>query len=142
MDLVALAILVVVPLLAASTWLVRVRHAYGAHKRLQIIISLALVVVLTVFEAEVRRRDWRPAAALSPYYASWLYPVFYVHLSVAVSATLLWCSAAFAAWRWVPRPPRPGTKSHLHRRLGRAAALAMVATAITGWTFYWIAFLA
>jgi hypothetical protein len=142
MDVVALAILLVIPALAASVWLARVKRNYLRHKQVQLALSLALAVVLGLFEAEVRRHPWTDAAAASPFYATWLFPVFYVHLTVAVTTTALWVLALATALARIPKPPRPGPFSRVHRRLGQAAAIGLAATAVTGWTFFWVAFLA
>ena len=39
-------------------------------------------------------------------------------------------------------PPEPGAHSAWHRRFGRLAAYDLLATAVTGWIFYWLAFVA
>ncbi len=142
MDVVALAILLVLPLLAVSLHLVRHRRAYRRHKQFQVTISLALLVVVLLFEAAVRTHDWRAAAVASPYYESCLFPVFYVHLTTAISATVAWTAAVVLALRRFPSPPVPGPFSATHKIMGRLAAALMGATAVTGWTFYYLAFLA
>lgn len=142
MDVVAAAILLVVPGLALSLWQVLKRRSYIRHQQIQVTLSAALGVVILLFEFEVRRHDWRPAASASPYYATWLFPIFWVHLTVAVGATVAWLLTLVTALRRFARPPRPGAFSAVHKRLGWAAAALMGATAVTGWTFYWVAFLA
>jgi hypothetical protein len=41
-----------------------------------------------------------------------------------------------------PVPPAPGGHGPRHRRMARLAALDLVATAVTGTIFYWLAFVA
>jgi putative membrane protein len=41
-----------------------------------------------------------------------------------------------------PSPPTPGTHGPRHRVMARLAALDLMATAITGTIFYWLAFVA
>ncbi len=41
-----------------------------------------------------------------------------------------------------PNPPVPGPHSPWHRRYARLAALDMICTAVTGWIFYYLAFVA
>jgi hypothetical protein len=65
-----------------------------------------------------------------------------VHLFFAVSTAILWIVVPLAAWIRFPRPPRPSAHSTWHRRLGWMAAIGLVCTAITGWAFYGLAFVA
>jgi uncharacterized membrane protein YozB (DUF420 family) len=142
MDVVALAMLAVLPVLTLSLWLVRKRHRYALHKRLQIGTASVLGVAILLFEIDIRLHDWRPLAKASPFYDTWLFPLLYVHLVFAVSTTLLWIATLITALRDFPVPPCPGPGSTRHRRLGRLAAFGMYATSVTGWSFYWAAFLA
>jgi hypothetical protein len=41
-----------------------------------------------------------------------------------------------------PCPPAPGPHSPWHIRWAKVAAIDMLMTAITGWLFYWLAFVA
>lgn len=143
MDVVAASMLVVVPTLAASLFALQ-KHDYVLHKRLQIALSSMLGVVVLLFEIEVRLNDWRPAARPSPYYDSILFPVLYFHLFMAISTTVLWILTLVTAVRGFrdPAGPRPGPESGRHRRLGPVAAFFMFGTAATGWTFFWLAFVA
>jgi uncharacterized membrane protein YozB (DUF420 family) len=142
MDVVAAAILLVLPLLALAIHLARHRRDYVRHKQVQLAVTTALAVVILGFEVEVRTHDWREAAAASPYYGSWLFPVFYVHLATAITATIAWVATVTMALKRFPRRPAPGPFSAAHRLMGRLAAALMGATAVTGWTFYYVAFLA
>lgn len=143
MDLVAASMLVVVPLLTVSILQVR-RGNYRAHKRLQVVLCSTLAVVILLFEIEVRSRDWRPDAEASPYFHTLLFPVLYGHLVLAITTTVLWILTFFTALKGFKDPagPGPGPESRRHRRLGKAAALFMYGTATTGWTFFWLAFVA
>jgi putative membrane protein len=44
--------------------------------------------------------------------------------------------------RKFPRPPAPGVHSTSHKFWGWLAAISMSMTAITGWIFYYLAFVA
>ena len=136
MDFVAAAMVLMLPVLSVSLYQVKVKRNYAAHKRLQIGLSSVLAVVIACFEVEVRRHDWRPLAAASPYFQTSLFPFLTVHLTIAVSTTLLWILTIATALPGFGRgEARPGPASRWHRPLGRAAALGLYATALTGWTF-------
>jgi hypothetical protein len=46
-----------------------------------------------------------------------------------------------ASWNF-PRPAGPNHHSRFHKRWGTVAAIDMVMTTLTGWVFYWLAFVA
>jgi uncharacterized membrane protein YozB (DUF420 family) len=142
LDVVALAMLLVLPALTANLHLARRRRRYDLHKRGQLALGLALLVVVLLFEIDVRLHDWTALAEPSPYYGTWLFPFLYMHIALASLTTALWITTTMHALRRFPAPPRPGPASSAHRRLGYATAACTYATAVTGWIFYWAAFLA
>jgi uncharacterized membrane protein YozB (DUF420 family) len=64
----------------------------------------------------------------------------YVHLIFALTTVLLWPVVIILALRNFPNPPHPSQHSRIHVPLARLAATDMVMTAVTGWIFYWLAF--
>jgi uncharacterized membrane protein YozB (DUF420 family) len=148
LDVVFLAMFVVVPLLAVSVWLVKRRGKYDLHKRLQLIMAGVLLVAVLLFEIDIRVNGWEERAEPSPYFDpahKWSCPAglsLIVHLSFAVPTLLLWIYVVTQALRKFPRPPKPSPHSRSHARIGWLAALGMTLTALTGWVFYWLAFVA
>jgi putative membrane protein len=140
MDIVALSMLAVIPILLFSSYSVRLRKKYSLHKRIQSTLGLILLVVVVLFEIDVRFNGWRQIAEVSPYYGMPLNVVLAVHLVFAVSTSVLWIATFFGAVRNIPSPPGPSKFSPAHRRLARFAVKGMVGTGITGWIFYWMAF--
>lgn len=141
LDFVSLAMVGVLPLLAFSIGLVR-RKKYALHKKTQILISVALLVTIVLFEVDLRLHGWKHLAKVSPYYETWLFPVFYVHLFIAISTSLLWTITFVLALKKMPNPPGPSSFSRPHKRMAWAASLGMFGTALSGWLFYWAAFIA
>jgi putative membrane protein len=141
MDVVATAMLVVVPGLLFGITQARRRH-YVAHKRVQVALAVALAVTVIAFELEVRLVGWRHLAMPSPYYDTWLFPLLTLHVTFAVTTTVMWCVTVVHALRRIGTPPAPGIGSARHRYLGKATALVTLVTATTGWIFYWMAFIA
>ena len=95
----------------------------------------------------MRVNGWRQRAEASPYVShdgstDWVALALGVHLCFAVTTALLWIVVIVQALRKFPDPPQPGSHSASHRRLGFVAAGDMVCTAVTGWIFYWLAFVA
>ncbi len=147
LDIVVLAMFAVVPLLGWSIYLARYRHRYSTHKRVQLTLAAVLLVAVTLFEADMRVHGWVDRARASPYYGTQdasgpLFAVLYVHLAFAISTCVLWVVVIARALRNFPSAPTPNRHSASHRFWGRLAAADMVGTAVTGWLFYWMAFVA
>ena len=141
MDIVVTGMLVVLPVLAVSVWAVK-KRLYARHRTLQLGLATLLVAVLTLFELDVRLNGWMPRAEPSAYYGTWVFPILYVHLIFAISTSILWIITVSHGLRRMGNPPSPGAHSAVHKRLGRMTAATTFATALTGWTFYFFAFIA
>jgi hypothetical protein len=166
LDVVFLAMFAIVPLLAWSVFEVKFRHRYVLHKRVQLALAGILLVAVFLFELDMRFvSGWRDRAAPSPYFGpmrepaaalDWIFRerlgwgyvpglVFHalaVHLLFAISSAILWGCVVLRALRNFANPPQPGVHSRSHAFWGWLAACDMVLTAITGWVFYWLAFVA
>ena len=140
-DILAVAMLVIVPTLMWSICQVRRHQRYALHKKVQVSLGGVLLAVVTLFEVDVRINGWKHLAEASRFYDTVLFPVLYVHLFFSISTALLWIWTILFALRYFDRNPVPNTYSPRHRRLARLAALFTCCTAVTGWTFYVLAFL-
>jgi uncharacterized membrane protein YozB (DUF420 family) len=145
LDLVALGMVLIVPALLLSIYLVRAKKRYAVHKRLQMITASVLLVVLIAFEIEMRVVGWRERAAASPLSTTgtWNDPVEWsllIHLVFAIPTLTLWVFVVAGALRGFPLPPGPAAHSARHRLWGRLAALGMTLTALSGLVFYYLAF--
>jgi hypothetical protein len=163
-DVVLVASFAVLPVLAWSVWLVRVRRNYQLHKRVQLALLTALLLVVTCFELDMRfGGGWRPRAEASPYFASqssggpiwdalfqdalgfdsipgWVTRSLAVHLVFSVTTLLLWLGAASHGLRRMGNPPQPGRYGSVHRFWGWCTIFDTLLTAISGAVFYWLAF--
>lgn len=147
LDVVALAMVLLVPILAVSIYLVKVRKQYALHKKIQLALGMVLLVTVTIFEVDVRINGWRHRAEASPYAShegstDWVMVSLAIHLCFAVSSALLWIAVIFRALKNFPVPPVPGPHSAWHKRWAWMAAIDMSCTAVTGWVFYYLAFVA
>ena len=141
-DVVSLAMLAVVPVLAYSVHLAKRKKNYALHKRIQVALGVVLLIAVVLFEVDVRLHPWAERAKASPYFGGILQPVLWVHLFFSVSTSILWIATLTLGLRHFPAPPAPGAHSPLHLKLAKPAALFMYCTAVTGWTFYYLAFVA
>jgi uncharacterized membrane protein YozB (DUF420 family) len=146
LDVVFVAMLLIVPLLGVSVWLVK-RRKYNLHKWLQIGMGVVLLLAVIAFEGDIRFiTNWRALAVGSPYFKAGEWNVVYysliVHLSFAIPAPIVWIVVIVQALRKFPIPPTPGKHSHDHKKGGWLAVILMTLTAVTGWVFYYLAFVA
>ena len=142
LDVVSLGMVVVVVVLGWSVWLVRKQRNYQLHKKVQLALAGLLLVVLIAFEIDVRLHGWqaRSAGVVDGQASSAVKSVLGVHLFFAVTTVLLWVVVIVRALRNFPSPPLPNEHSSFHLRWGRLAAWDMVLTSVTGWVFYFMAF--
>ena len=149
LDVVFLAMFLVVPVLLYSVYQVKYRRRHQLHKQLQIVLGSVLLIAVTAFEIDMRFfTDWKALAGPSPYFDAanpWGCPVGFsllIHLSFAIPTLVLWVVVIVQALRHFPSPPQPNKHSPWHRRWGMIATVGMLLTAVTGWIFYWLAFVA
>lgn len=149
LDVVFLAMFLVVPVLLFSVYQVKFRGQYQLHKRLQLILGTVLLLAVGAFEVDMRFfTDWKALAGPSPFFDRahpWSCPVgisLLVHLSFAIPTLALWIVVIVQALRHFPSPPIPGVHSAWHRRWGMIATAGMTLTAVTGWIYYYLAFVA
>lgn len=140
-DFVFVALFAILPLMA---WSIRCakRGDYELHKKLQILISFALLGAVLLFEIEMRLVGWTQYAEMSPFFDSFVFPCLYVHLSFAIPTTFLWAYTVIWSYKRFPSPPKPIRQARRHRLLGQLSAFGMVGTALTGFAFFALAFVA
>ena len=141
LDFIALVMAIIIPLMLYSIFAVRYRKQYKVHRRLQISLGLGLGLALTGFELDMRINGWRQFAEASPYYQSLVFPALWLHLAIAVPTLFLWIYTIFMALRQHSTYGTSGFKFR-HKVFGRLSAYAMLGTAVSGWLFFWLAFLA
>lgn len=147
LDLVFASMLAAVPLLLLSGWLVRYRKQYGTHRKLQMVLSVVLLVAVAAFELEMRLFGWTDRAVDSPFWIDgrsndWIDYSLMLHLCFAIPTPFIWGFVVYKAMKKFPNPPEPSAHSRSHRFWGRIAMAGLTLTALTGSVFYWLAFAA
>ena len=144
LDVVFLAMFLVLPVLAWSIWQVRSKRNFALHKKVQLIIAFVLLVTVVAFEVDMRWiSGWTDRAKLSPYWESGVVRTsLAVHLVFSASTAALWLYVIIGALNKMPKPPAPCDYSARHKFWAWLAAIDLLLTAITGWIFYWLAFVA
>jgi hypothetical protein len=148
LDVVVCALVLVVPVIVVSLFVVKVRKNYALHAAIQTTLSVVLLLVVVAFEVDMRLHGgWRNIVNKNPEAPrvidealSQVHTMLLVHLVFAVSTPVLWITTLILAWRRFASPPQPGTHSRTHKTLGWLATLDLVLTSVTGLGFYYLAF--
>ncbi len=143
LDLLFVAMFAIVIVMIASICWVR-RRNFQLHRQIQIGLSAVLIVTVVLFEVDIRFfSDWQTPARESAFYDSgWVFRSLYIHLAFAIPTPFVWGAVVWMAVRNFGSHPNPGAHSWLHRRMGYLAAGLMLMTSMTGWIFYFLAFVA
>lgn len=144
LDLVFLAMFFVVPVMGWSIVQVR-RKRYELHRWTQLGLGTVLGIAVAAFEVDMRIHGWRDRARPSPFWREgafndWVDWSLAIHLAFAIPTFVLWIVVIARATKRFPRPVVPNEHSQSHRFWGRIAAFEMAMTAVTGWIFYYLAF--
>src|SRR3954453_21182860 len=123
-DVVCLAMIGVVLVLGWSVYQVKIRRHYQLHKWTQVTLGAVLLVVVILFEVDIRLHGWeeREANAIAGRPPQAVYTALYVHLVFAVSTVILWPITIDLAVTSFNHPPQPGPHSRIHIPLARTAA--------------------
>ncbi|MBY0588255.1 DUF420 domain-containing protein [bacterium] len=146
-DVVAVALIAFLPALAFSIALVKRGH-YLLHKRIQVALGVILLITVVLFEVDVQMSKlvveggWRTLTVESPYHGKPIDNLLRIHLVFATMTALLWIVTIVQALMNFPKIPVPGPYSRNHKMLGWASTVGMFITCTTGWTFYYMAFVA
>ena len=149
LDFVVCALVLLVPLLAYSIWLVKVRKSYTLHRNLQSLLAVILAVAVAAFEIDMRLHGgWKNIVnkdaahpRLDDAELTRVQTFLYTHLIFAISTPFLWGATLWLGWKRFPNPPLPGPHSRLHKNLGWASAVDLALTSVTGLWFYYSAFM-
>ncbi|MGH7128759.1 MAG: DUF420 domain-containing protein [Planctomycetaceae bacterium] len=151
LDVVVCALVLVLPALAWSVWLVKRRRHYSQHRNVQIALGAALLLTVAAFEVDLQlvHDGWENVVRRARG-DSWMAgPAFqqarivlWIHLVFAVSTPVLWAVTTVLALRRFGSPPRPGAHSRLHKTLAWVSVADLTLTSLTGLAFYYVAFVA
>lgn len=146
-DVVAVALVGFLPALVWGVTLAK-RGDFIRHKRVQVTLGVVLLVTVALFELDVQiakfrfEGGWRELTVSSPYHGPPIDRLLRVHLVFAVVTAVLWTITILQALMTFPNPPSPGPYGRNHKVLGWASTIGMFATSMTGWIFYYMAFVA
>lgn len=149
LDVVVCALVLVIPVLAYSVYLAKVRRNYLWHRNIQLGLGIVLLLTIGAFEIDLQlvHQGWenvvqRRQPPLSEAEFEFVRRVLWVHLVFAISTPFLWIATTVLALKRMPSPPGPSPHSSLHKKLGWLSTIDLTLTSITGLAFYYFAFLA
>ena len=142
LDLVAIAMLLLLPLMALGILLAKKQRDFTKHKKVMLSLSSILLIAVVLFEVEMRLIGWKHLAAASPYNDTLVTPILLVHMTFAISTSLLLFMTVIRALKNFPNPPQPTRYSLQHKKIGKLSAIGLTLTSTTGWLFYYLAFVA
>lgn len=147
LDLVVCALVFVVPVLAVSIFLVKIRRNFVWHRRLQLFLTGVLLLTVLAFEVDLQviHHGWenivrqaRPEISASDF--DFVRRLLHVHLIFAISTPLFWALTVSLALRFFGNPPAPSRHSPWHKWLGWTSAIDLAMTSATGLLFYYFTF--
>jgi hypothetical protein len=142
-DVLVTAMPLVLIAVGFGLYQVRVHRNYDFHRKIQLTISAVLLIVVIWFEVNVRVQGWIENAQPSPFFNSGLFPFLYLHVAIAVSSAALWVNQVSHALRHFSKNYEIAAKEKVkHLRRGWLTIGMMSLTTITGWIFYYLAFVA
>lgn len=149
LDFVVCSLVLVVPWLLFSLFLVKFRNRYNTHRILQVLLGLVLLVAVTAFEVDMRLHGgWENIVnkserqpRLTAGQLDTVRGLLRVHLIFAITTPFLWAATLGLAWRRFSNPPTPGAHSRLHIILGWATTVDITLTSVTGLAFYYVTFI-
>lgn len=144
LDLIVVAMLVVSVVMLVSVALVRYGKLHRVHRAIQTGLAVLLLLAIIGFEIDLRFfTNWRELARPSPWFESgWVDRMLWLHLAFAIPTPFVWGVVVWQALRnYADGFPDPQHRAR-HRLGGRIAVALMLLTAVTGWVFYWFAFVA
>ena len=141
LDIVFITMFLVVPIMFWSIRLAKQGH-YQLHKQVQIATAVVLLLAIVAFEVDIRLRGWIHLTEESSFDINTIKLILYVHLTFAIPTPVLWIIVIFKALKRFPKPPGPDEHSTQHKKLGWIAVCGMTLTSLTGWVFYYVAFIA
>lgn len=147
LDVIVCALILVVPTILFSLYVVKFRHNYVLHRNIQVLLGVVLLLTVVAFEIDTQlvHKGWQNIVAqrttpLTDEQFLFVRKVLWVHLVFAITTPFLWGTTLVLALKRFGSPPTPNAHSKLHSTLGWLSTVDIVMTSVTGLAFYYFAF--
>jgi uncharacterized membrane protein YozB (DUF420 family) len=146
LDFVLVSLILVVPVVLLGIFFAK-NKSYKKHSRVMFLLSFVLLVVVTLFEVDIRLHDGidgiaKAAGKESNVQTPFFVILLYVHLFFALSCCVLWSGTVWGAWKnfyW--KEPAPNSYGAIHRKRVWISLFFLLAVVITGIMVYYFAFM-
>ena len=139
LDAASLAFTLLLPVFLYSVMAVRRGNA-ALHRRMQLALSGALLVIVVVLEWRFRMVGWRQSAEASRFFPLGVNAALGIHIAFAVATVVGWIAALTVGIRGWSSGQLQITHRDRHRWWGRFALWSTFGAALTAWVFYLVAF--
>ncbi len=137
MDIVVLSLAGILLILWYSYRLV-LTGRYAAHRNVQTALGIFLIIVVAVFETDIRMAGGMAALSKGGRFDGTvlLSASMTIHLALSNITFIIWVVLIPLSWFKFPRPPAPSPFSRMHRLAGKIGMIGMILTGITGIELY------
>lgn len=139
LDAAALAFTLMLPVFLYSVVAVRNGNA-GLHRRLQLALSAAMLVIVVILEWRFRMIGWRHSAEASRFFPWGVDAALAIHIAFALATVVGWIAALTVGIRGWSSGQLHVTHRARHRWWGKFALWSTFGAAATAWIFYLVAF--
>ena len=130
-----ITLLTSMPLLMLWAFRLARRRRFVAHRNLQSATLAIVLVVLVVFEIDLRRRGGSAFIDQFPERAAIIRVILEGHIAVATATFFAWFALGVISWTRFTKS-LPGTFSRLHKRLGKATFVGACLLSASGAAVY------
>lgn len=143
MDIVALSMLIILPLLWFSMNKVKHEHNYAVHKKIQLYMFFILLFVVLLFEYDMVQNGGIFAMVKGSSFegTGLLNFMIYFHTFLSITTSLIWIVLIILSLIKFDKNPKPNKFSKTHRFLGKIGVWDMALTCITGVILYILGFM-
>jgi len=140
MDVVMVALLVINPALFWSIQQAK-RGKIQLHRKIQIALSLILLVAVVLFELEIRMANGIVNIIGAERFTTLFQTTLYIHIFFSVTTSIIWAVVCIKAVKLYTPNGFPEHYINKHKRWGMIGALDLLLTTLTGFFVYYLGFL-
>lgn len=140
MDIVSVIVAFLPFLIFGAILLAKKKH-YQAHERVQKLLFVITVIVVSFFEYGVRvAGGYKNLIEGSSVEHNYFIYVLIFHIIISVVTLVLWSMTLYFARRYKKQRTLPGLYSEVHRQYGQRTFIGIILTALTGGWVYALLF--
>lgn len=137
MDIVILSLAIIIPIILYSYRKVK-NGEYATHKRIQLWLGIALLIVVIIFEMDMRQHGGIFEMVKGSRFEGTLFlnASIYFHTFLSITTSIIWLILILVSMRKFDKDPVPNSFSKRHKFWGKIGMIDMILTGITGVQLY------